>query len=412
MKKLLSTLTILLLFNIAFSASSIVIGVRQTGASSDYEGVIADLEVNVLEGSGHVFIDTTPLTEIDTQASARLASEIACDTLGLDCDDKDFFYVIRGEFPMIGGPSAGAAMTVLTMVELSGVGMNEGVAMTGTVNPDGSVGSIGGLLEKAITADQEGVTTFLIPQGQGVEVANHTFINGMNIIEVSTIREAYGYFTNIFFAEPSDEINFEEFNDFMKPMSEELINYSNDLFATLESQYLISNLTIQDDLIIDLLYNTTVQQRLEMNELYENESYYSAASYSVGASINSLYTFYSMNYFENNNTDYILSLLNFLNNELSNFEYVINQTFILDHINDLEALNIATDRYFEALQLYNEAVDYYTINDTSSVLYNIAFTHVRLKTSEIWLSLLDVFEGDLNIEFSQDLLSECNIIQY
>ncbi|MBN1923509.1 MAG: hypothetical protein JW791_01980 [Nanoarchaeota archaeon] len=404
MRKLFLVFLVLTCFSIAYSADSIIIGVRQVG--EEFEGVIATLNVEVMEGSNHVYMDTLPLTEIDTQASARLAREVACETMSVDCSDKDFFYTVRGEFPMIGGPSAGAAMTVLSMAELSGAIINSNVAMTGTVNPDGSVGNIGGLLEKAVAASKYGITTFLVPQGQLAEVSDYEFENGMRVFEVSTVREAYGYFTNNFFEELDDVIYFDEFNDFMKPLSDYLMNYSNTLFNDLNSFYEISSLTPEDSAIIDILINNTLNQRVETLELYNNNSYYSAASYAVTSSINSLYTTYLINYFEKNDTAYLNELLYFLNQSLNDFEETINQPFTLNHINDLEAVNIAVDRFFEAKQLYNEAVEYYKQDDIFSAFYDVAFTYVRLETSRSWLTLKEAFTDELHVEFNQELLKE------
>ena len=108
------------------SAHTKIIGIRELG-DNQYSGVIADLTVEVRPGEGHVFMDTIPLTKIDTQASARLAREVACQTLSIDCSNLDFFYIIRSSYVMIGGPSAGAALTVATMAALQNVELNEDV---------------------------------------------------------------------------------------------------------------------------------------------------------------------------------------------------------------------------------------------------------------------------------------------
>jgi len=403
MRKELLFIIFLALISAGFCADSIIIGVR-VSSTGDYLGVVADLNVQVKAGSGNVYIDTTPLTEIDTQASARLAKEVACEMIGSDCSDKDFFYTIRGEFPMIGGPSAGAAMTVLTMCELSGYTTDKSVAMTGTVNPDGSIGSIGGLPEKALAAQEEGIKTFLVPLGQLRELENTTL--SMNVVEVGTVRDAFGYFTGIFFSELDDEINFNEFNEFMKPMSEDLMNYSDDLYDELLIAYDNANLSYDNALIIQSLIDSVELQRNNTLGLFLNNSYYSAASYAVNSGILTLYTYYLVNYFETGTNEYVHNLLSFANNEINSFGVKINNPFILNHINDLESVNIAVDRYFEARELYNAAVDYYNESDIPDALYNLAFMYVRLETSNTWLDLKDSFNDNLSIEFSQDLLKD------
>lgn len=68
----------------------------------------------------------------------------------------------------IGGPSAGLAFTLalideLTPGELTG---DRNIAVTGTISLDGSVGPIGGLVQKVSAVHQNGVDVFLVPAGQ------------------------------------------------------------------------------------------------------------------------------------------------------------------------------------------------------------------------------------------------------
>lgn len=68
----------------------------------------------------------------------------------------------------IGGPSAGLAFTLALIDELSPgelAGPTD-VAVTGTINLDGSVGAIGGLIQKVSAVRQNGIEVFLIPASQ------------------------------------------------------------------------------------------------------------------------------------------------------------------------------------------------------------------------------------------------------
>ena len=55
------------------------------------QGSLADLYLEVRPGYGNVYIDTFPLTKMDTQLSTRFAKEIACKFLNEDCSKFDFF---------------------------------------------------------------------------------------------------------------------------------------------------------------------------------------------------------------------------------------------------------------------------------------------------------------------------------
>ena len=54
------------------------------------EGVLLGAKVIVTNGTGHVFVDTNPYTQVDLQGSARLAAMVASDVLGIDQKSYDF----------------------------------------------------------------------------------------------------------------------------------------------------------------------------------------------------------------------------------------------------------------------------------------------------------------------------------
>jgi PDZ domain-containing protein len=95
----------------------------------------------------------------------------------------------------IGGPSAGLAFTLtlideLTPGELTGGGR---VAVTGTIELDGSVGAIGGLRQKTSAVAQAGLDVFLVPASQSEEdlaAAREVAGDRVRIIPVATLEEA------------------------------------------------------------------------------------------------------------------------------------------------------------------------------------------------------------------------------
>lgn len=66
----------------------------------------------------------------------------------------------------IGGPSAGLAMSLAILDDLTPGDLTGGnrVAVTGTMRPDGSVGEIGGINQKAVAARASGARLFLVPE--------------------------------------------------------------------------------------------------------------------------------------------------------------------------------------------------------------------------------------------------------
>jgi len=126
-------------------------------------GGIADAFLEVKPGKGRIFLDSFPLTKIDTQISTRYANEIACDYLDMDCSGYDFFYTIRAGSTIVGGPSASAPLTILTIAALKNLELRNDTVMTGTINSGGSIGPVGGIMKKAIAAEKNGFKKVLIP---------------------------------------------------------------------------------------------------------------------------------------------------------------------------------------------------------------------------------------------------------
>lgn len=97
------------------------------------------------------------------------------------------------------GNSAGAVMAVGFLAVFRGDTIKPGIAMTGTIEPNGKIGRVGGIPFKLKAAAREGYRTVLVPKGQLVTpkwdlsaVAHELQIT---VIEVDTIQEAYSYFT-------------------------------------------------------------------------------------------------------------------------------------------------------------------------------------------------------------------------
>jgi Lon-like protease len=135
-----------------------------------------DVEVELIESpdeAGKAIIGFVPF---DT-TSVRLPFEIAFDT---------------GE---IGGPSAGLAFTLTLLDELTEGDLLGGsdVAVTGTMQLDGSVGPIGGLAQKVSAVRQAGIEHFIVPAGQSeADMASAREIAGgdVELIVVADIDEA------------------------------------------------------------------------------------------------------------------------------------------------------------------------------------------------------------------------------
>lgn len=91
----------------------------------------------------------------------------------------------------VGGPSAGM-MFSLALVDLLTEGSMTGgahVAGTGTIDPDGNVGPIGGIRHKLVGARDAGAAVFLAPEGNCDEVVGHV-PDGLTVVPVATLDAA------------------------------------------------------------------------------------------------------------------------------------------------------------------------------------------------------------------------------
>ncbi|MFT3888989.1 MAG: hypothetical protein QM713_12620 [Arachnia sp.] len=116
---------------------------------------------------------------------------------------------LEGEFRFetdgrIDGPSAGALTTAGLIALARGDEFVEHVTMTGTINATGTIGPVGGIPEKIGAAAEAGFTTVLIPLGQRmtpnhegklVDVIKAGDREGVKVVEVGDIYEAYGHLT-------------------------------------------------------------------------------------------------------------------------------------------------------------------------------------------------------------------------
>ena len=92
--------------------------------------------------------------------------------------------------PDIGGPSAGMIFG-LAIMERLGKGPDLGdltISGTGTLDPDGNVGAIGGLKQKAWAAKRANSDIFIMPMSNCVDVED--FPKDLNVAPVATLEEA------------------------------------------------------------------------------------------------------------------------------------------------------------------------------------------------------------------------------
>lgn len=132
------------------------------------------------------------------RASGWMAVVMSSLLLGTDIVPYKFTIDISGQ---IDGPSAGALMTVTVLSLLLGDTVKSDTSITGTINPDGTIGPAGVIIQKIEGAAKAGKKLILIPLGQRYSIDLKTNLSmdavergrqlGVQVREVGDIYEAY-----------------------------------------------------------------------------------------------------------------------------------------------------------------------------------------------------------------------------
>lgn len=97
----------------------------------------------------------------------------------------------------VGGPSAGLFFALGIVDKLDGDGHGgdltggRTIAGTGTIQPDGEVGAVGGVSLKTQAARRDGATVFLVPKAECRE-AKAELPGGLRLVPVTTLKDAVG----------------------------------------------------------------------------------------------------------------------------------------------------------------------------------------------------------------------------
>lgn len=105
---------------------------------------------------------------------------------------EDFAYPFSVSIstPDIGGPSAGLAMTLGLIDTLSGGHLTGGriVAATGTMDPYGNVGDVGGVAQKTVAVERAGASVFFVPTPE-LAAARSKATPSLHVYAVNTLRQ-------------------------------------------------------------------------------------------------------------------------------------------------------------------------------------------------------------------------------
>lgn len=155
-----------------------------------------DLTFSVVRRDSKLDVVVTSGTRKDDPTTEQDEATIPYIGIGIDISYSAKFEIEFG-VTGVGGPSAGTmfAIGIIDKLTPGALTQRKTIAGTGTIDPDGNVGEIGGIQQKLIGARDAGAVLFLAPQDNCKDVVGH-IPNGLTVAAVSTLDEAMSAIEN------------------------------------------------------------------------------------------------------------------------------------------------------------------------------------------------------------------------
>ncbi len=388
-----------------------LLAVQEKGGN--LSGSLADLHLEINPGNGRVFMDTFPLTKLDTQVSTRFAKEIACNYLDINCDKYDFFYTIRSNSPIIAGPSAGAAITVLTISLLGDIDISEDVAITGTINSGGIIGPVGALQQKIEAASRDGIRKVLIPVGERYSAKDITGLNNLSAIietgadenitakdiiqgrkgidlielgeelgivvrEVSDIENVLFEFTGVSYGKDIGNISIDpHYSLVMSQLAIELCRRSGEFMDKITSDRTVSH-SFEES--YENIYQTALNFTGKGDKAFEQERFYSSASYCFGANVK---LGHITLWIQNESDTQLTERINAIETEIEAFKKKEYKT-----ITDLQAYMVVEERITDAKDFLEASKKELAMGNRDQALYSIAYAIERKFSAYAWSTFI------------------------
>lgn len=375
-------------------------------------GVATKFVITVAPGSGHVYLETWPLAEVDMQASARLATQIAGEVTGKDMSKYDVFIQVRADSPIIGGPSAGGTMTVGIIAALEGWKVRDDVMMTGMINPDGTIGPVGGILEKAAAAASVGAKLFLIPEGQRIQIVQENQQRniggiiqittttkkvdvaqyakerwGLEVKEVSDIYDAVYYFTGHRLPKPQVPPNIRIDTSFLKNDAEKDYANTTNYYESVLEKLKKSNVDYETYVTLKEALDQAKGILNSSKEALDEGMYYTALSKDFQARIVIRHVDWYMNV---QSVQDVSDLLSRVNAYINGTERYVSGMEIRG-MTMLQAIAAAEERVEQAKDILQDAWKDFYNGDYWDAVGNAAYAYERADTARFWASLGERF---------------------
>ncbi|OIO21796.1 hypothetical protein AUJ17_01285 [Candidatus Micrarchaeota archaeon CG1_02_47_40] len=157
------------------------------------KGDVVTVEAHTSAGDGRVYTQIRPKIGISTQISQEIAAVLGLEYANASgCDVT--FSIYGGGGGEVSGPSGGAAMAVLAAAAAGNRTVRNDLALTGTIEPDGSIGAVGGMVEKLHAVEEKNLTYFVVPVQSFFEKLLFFGENAsVRLLEARNLGEAYEF---------------------------------------------------------------------------------------------------------------------------------------------------------------------------------------------------------------------------
>lgn len=188
--------TLLMLF---FSVNAYVTTIHAPAViEGQNAGTLTQFTLNLTPGNGVVQIKGPAVVDQNTLASAQTAAAYAASFLGLQEKNYNFNYTISDSSLNVSGPSGGLAFTLLAIAGLEHRQLAQNFTVTGTISPNGTVGLIGGIIDKSNAARGGGMRFILVPYTSNGTIESLLYyisqqINNIPVVEVANVSQALPY---------------------------------------------------------------------------------------------------------------------------------------------------------------------------------------------------------------------------
>ncbi len=294
------------------------------------DGGLLTIYVAIGPGSGRIFTSTSPLMGTTTQQSQVSAVKVAFEKAGYDSNECNVYFDIPARGSYIEGPSAGALFTCGVYGAITNQTMRSDISISGTIDDDGNIGSVGGLIGKAHAASIFSKDYFITPINRNKDYLLISTIeenSNIQIVHIDNIDTLLGYtFSNeilpmVNYTMEHPDINVPEIENDLGDFDFVVMGLRSEILKESEiinpSSLLLLN-------VIDFINDDTDYQEQLMNKGYKFTSannlflhYTDLLFVEYLTKYNNFDEFYN----ETNGTLYNSDLLT--NKTLNNFEYVI-----------------------------------------------------------------------------------------